>query len=432
MTALPHDADLERLRRANPVGPPPEDLSADAAAQALLAHITSLDESDAPPAASATATTARRRWRGPRTRVLALALVGAVAIGGVAYGAVRWSTDDLPAAGTGEDAFVLPETSILPGGYESTRPPLYGDLPSRPSIRFPAGTTYSAAVAAYLDARRAGDILPAGTHLTDPLPNGVIAQINDAGVRLDPAAPLGYDLDSGVIGTPGPAGTRIDAAKGALLPRCQILLGDEVPAADPTCPTGPAEVERYREVNGEWVPFDRGRVIPTDPTGPTTLALLNRPVTERDRLPDDIRTSIQTTAETLPVDAQAGVITPADMDNARLAGTALGARVWAIPGLGGTFCMLVAPPQPTYSLFTSTCATTRQLATRGIVTLTATDRRAGTELWALVADGYTTAAIDGGSPRPIRGNLIGLRSGLKGERVVTLKGPVGTRTVRVS
>lgn len=431
MTALPNDPDLDRLRRANPVGPPPDDLSADPAAQALLAHITSLDESDTPPATSAPATMARRRWRRPRTRVLALALVGAVAVGSVAYGAVRWSTDDLPAAGTGEDAFVLPETSILPGGYESTRPPLYKDLPSRPSIRFPAGTTYSAAVAAYLDARRTGDILPAGTHLTDPLPDGVISQINNTGVRLDPAAPLGYDLDSGIIATPPPGATRLSSNLGALLPRCQILLGDELPTADPACPAGPARVERYREINGEWTPFDHARVIPTDPNGPTTLSLLDHPVTEQDRVPDAIRTAILRSAETMPEDARSALNIPTDMDRAKLAGTALGARVWAVPAPGSMVCMLIGPRPKTYTSYLWACGSTRQLATRGVITLTETDRRSGTSLWALVADGYTTATIDGATPALIRGNLIALQSKRRGERVVTLRGPAGTRTVRV-
>lgn len=431
MMAIPNGPDLERLRAANPVGAPPEDLAAHPAAQTLLAYITTTDEEQARTPLGVERAVARRQRRRPHTRALALALVGAVAIGGIAYGAARWSTEDLPAAGTGEDAFVLPETSILPGGYESTRPPLYKNLPTRPSIQFPAGTTYGQAVASYLDARRAGGILPAGARLTDPLPDGVVAQINDVGMRLDPAAPLGYDLDSGIIATPGPDSTRINPAQGALLPRCQLLLGDEVPAADPACPTGSAQVERYREVDGRWVPFDRGRVIPTDPTGPTTLALLDRPLTERDRLPDDIRASIQTTAATLPVNARAGVVNPAAMDQARLAGTALGARVWVVPGSGSTFCMLVAPRQPTYSPYASTCASTRQLATRGAVTLTKTDRRTGTDMWIVVADGYATATIDGGTAQPIRGNLIGISAKPKRQHAVTLNGPAGTRTMRV-
>lgn len=115
MTPTFDDPTLKRLRRANPIGEPPADLADRPAARTLRSSIVQLEQDGPTPVA--------RRSRRRRQRGLALALVGAVAVAGVAYGAVRWSEDDLPAAGSGRDAFVLPETTLLPGGYTSTRAP---------------------------------------------------------------------------------------------------------------------------------------------------------------------------------------------------------------------------------------------------------------------------------------------------------------------
>lgn len=427
MTGIWNRADGERLRRANPVREAPDRISEHPSARALLSHITAMDRETvadvADVAAPAVTTGTRRR----AAKALAIALTGAVVAAGTAYGVARWSVDDLPPAGSGEDSFVLPETRILPGGYESTRPPLYRDLPRRPSIRFPAGTAYDDAATAYLSARRDGHVLPAGAILADPLPDGVVVQATSDGLRLDPAAPFGYDLDTGIVLTPGRGATRTPLVPAAILPRCQILLGAEAPARRPACPTGPAVVERHREVDGRWEPFDRVRVVPIDASGPTTLALLGRPIAPSDRLPDSLRTAVEAGEATLPPLARTfGSVTLSD---ARLAGGSLGERVWAIPGEGDEFCMLVAGRAG----YSATCGSVRRLAAFGALTLIRPNRRAGSgsKLWALVADGYSTARIDGGEPRPIRDNLVGFRSGREFGHVVTLSGVAGTRTVPV-
>lgn len=226
----------------------------------------------------------RRGWfsRGPRTYMIAAAL--ALVIGGGALAAGGWGISDLPPFGDDDrSAFVLPATDILPGGYERTRPPRYAELPERPSLLFPAGVGYTEALSEYATARAAGEILPAGVVLADPLPAGKVVMVRpDGRIALDPAAPFGYSATSGLV-------TTMSAPfNGRAIPiaRCQLLVGDDDPASPPCDQSGVRRTYVTEGVNGRWIPspnqealFDR--VLPAS----TQLSVLDDPAVPRVRLP---------------------------------------------------------------------------------------------------------------------------------------------------
>lgn len=115
----------------------------------------------------------------------------------------RWQATDLPAHGRGTDAFVAARRLELPGGRVRIGPPRFDELPARPGLLFPAGVRYRDAVEAYYLAREAVRELPNGVELVTPLPAGKVLELREDGrLVLDPAAPLGYDTQTGDVLTP--------------------------------------------------------------------------------------------------------------------------------------------------------------------------------------------------------------------------------------
>lgn len=209
----------------------------------------------APPEPTRAPTSARyRRWATPKR--LAGAIAGALLVSVTAVAAAGiFTTQDVPAFGPGNSAYVNQEvTKDSRGAIVSVRSPLYRALPSHPAIQFPAGVGYRAAVTALFEARVKGQAVPDGATLVDPLPSGRVVRVANNVVQLDPAAPIGYDLDSGRVvdasfSMPGnlteaELGERINEARrlglavprdgwvtAGPIPRCEISLGPTDQAA---------------------------------------------------------------------------------------------------------------------------------------------------------------------------------------------------------
>lgn len=412
---------VAQVRAGNPV-PRVPDVADQPLAEALLATILTLDRpATRNPAGGGVSR--RRRIR----RTTALALAGAVVAGGIAYGAVRWTNDDLPASGRDSAAFVLPDSTILPGGYERTRPPLYQDLPERPSIRFPVGITYAQALSDYYYARQAGEALPAGAELTDPLPAGVIAQISEGVVRLDPAAPAGYDLSNGQVSVFDSPPDRTPTV-GPLLGRCQILLGDDTPIGSPACPSGPATVRLVYERNGRWLPLGDMPIRPrtaTDAAGPTAVSLLSEaPATGNRRVPDDFVAQFTRMTDRTPTSPLAHY--QPDFAQARFAMRRGNTSYWLVPGRDGVVCTLAIGAKGNGI----SCNSLSMLATTGAIVQWGTD---GTQrrTWGVAADGYTRISAPDGTTQSITNNFFVINLHGRGESKLTLSGPAGTRSVNV-
>ena len=229
------------------------------------------------------ATGRRRSWRssrGPRTYLIAAVL--ALVVGGGAL-AAAWGLGGLPPFGRDpEQAFVLPATDILPGGYERTRPPRYDDLPPRPSLLFPEGVGYTEALRRYAGARAAGRVLPPGVVLADPLPAGKVAMVGAGGrIALDPAAAFGYSATTGLVTT------LVVPFNGRPVPlaRCQLLIGPDDPASPPCDRPGVRRTYVREGVGGRWIHspneeavFDR--LVPAS----TELSVIDHPTTPLVRL----------------------------------------------------------------------------------------------------------------------------------------------------
>lgn len=394
---------IARLAAANPVGRDP--LVDERVADALLSRIIAVPREPEP----ARAVPARRRLR----RAGVLALAGAVAVAGATYGAVRWSEDDLPPAGRGTEAFVLPATEMLPGGFTSRQAPRYEDLPPRPAILFPPGTSYAEAIAAYYAARERGEALPSSAGLTDPLPAGKVVQVGPAGLAIDPAAPVGYDLATGRVrffATAPPLGARTPAPP---LARCQVLLGP-ADSGSPDCPAPPALVEQVQEGGGVWHPAPPERVRPAPAAGPSSVALLERPAGRADAVPAAWRDP-----GAFSQFARAG----ARLDEARLALARGGERYWAIPAADGVVCLAGELD----GLAASSCNPLSVLAGSGAILVTSRRADGRTTTWGLVADGYAEVLLPDGTTRPVRDNFIAITT--DEEVTLRLRGPAGTRVV---
>ena len=215
------------------------------------------------------ATGRRRSWfssRGPRTYLVAAAL--ALVIGGGAL-AAAWSLGDVPAFGRDpEQAFVAPRTDILPGGYERSRPTRMAELPSRPSLRCPKGTTYTQAIAAYFAARQRGEVVPPGAELAAPLPDGKVVLVEGGRVSLDPAAPIGFNPATGLVGvlSAAPAGP-------IAIARCEVLLGDDPDSG--SCGDGTRLRFISEGVAGRWLPSEVGGIqIADSPLGRDVVSFI--------------------------------------------------------------------------------------------------------------------------------------------------------------
>lgn len=177
-----------------------------------------------------------------------------VVVASAAAAAAVIGDQGLPAFGEGNSAYIKQEVTRGPdGAITGVQPPLYTDVPSHPALRFKAGVSYQEAVTALFTSRVNGITVPEGATLVDPLPAGKVVNIDGDVVELDPAAPIGYDLDSGRITdasfsmpgnlTEAQLGERINEARreglvvprdgwvtAGPLPRCEISYGR---SADP-------------------------------------------------------------------------------------------------------------------------------------------------------------------------------------------------------
>jgi hypothetical protein len=394
--------DLEaRLRAAAEHLPSPDDRATDAARTAMHAALE-----DAPWRGGE-----RRqrpgRWPGSRPLLLTAAL--GVAVAGGALAASGWSVRDLPPFGHGDrDAFVLPATDVLPGGYERTRPPRYADLPPRPSLLFPAGVDYTKALTAYSATRVAGRVLPRGVVLDDPLPAGKVVMVRDDGrVAIDPAAPFGWSATTGLVVTlPGTfSGQPIAIA------RCQLLLGANDPNSPPCDAPGPRAYVR-EGVNGRWIPSPNEEdVADVLPPGSTELSVLTDP---------DVPTVPLRELQILnPAPPGGPALRPR---KARLALDEDGVRLIIVTFDENRLCFLEETAGQGAG---STCGPRSSFLSRGADLTGARYRSGPLRVSGLVGDGIDTVRTDDGRTIPVRNNVFTL-SPADTVRRLTFSGPVGT------
>lgn len=393
-------SDLEkRLRALADLLPDPEEQATDAARKAM--HEAR--------ASAPWATGRRRSWfsRGPRPYLLAAAV--ALVAAGAALAATHWSISDLPPFGDDDrEAFVLPATDILPGGYERTRPPRYADLPSRPSLLFTAGVDYSEALNQYIAARAKNRILPAGVVLEDPLPAGKVVLVTDGRVRLDPAAPLGYSATTGLVNVPS------GASEVPPIARCQLLLSLNDPDS-PSC-DAPGERRYVREgVNGRWIPSENAEAL-ADPlvSASTQLSVVDHPTTPifkitSDRIPqfsDSYRPRVGEARLALRTSEVTLVVVPATN-----AGLCLG----AISDKGSSW----------------TCGPRASMFGRGAVLLSEHSGGGRLRVSGFVGDGITVVRANDGTTAPVEHNAFTMAPSNLATRY-TFSGPVGSFTLTQS
>jgi hypothetical protein len=388
-----------RLRAAGTPLPAPGEAATRSARAAMHAALDAAPwAADAPP---------RRPWR--RARPLLLAAAIAVAVAGGALAATGWSVHDLPPFGDGgRDAFVLPATDVLPGGYERTRPPRYADLPERPSLRFPAGATYTEALTAYGAARAAGRVLPPGAVLDDPLPAGKVVLVRDDGrVAIDPAAPFGWSPTTGLVVTlPG----QFDGHPIAIA-RCQLLIGLDDPGS-PACDAPGARAYVREGVAGRWIPSpNEEEVADILPPGSTQLSLLDDP---------DVPAVPLHELELGHLRAP-GAATPRPT-RARLALDAGGVRLIVISFDGDRLCFVAQVAREGAS---GSCGPRSSFLSRGAQLTGGRFMSGPLRVSGLVGDGIDTVRTDDGRAVPVRNNVFTL-SPADGVRNLTFSGPVGT------
>jgi hypothetical protein len=351
----------------------------------------------------------RRRsgWRRPRPFLLATAIV--VVVAGGALAAANWSIRDLPPFGSQDrEAFVLPATDILPGGYERTRPPRYAELPERPSLLFPPGVGYTEALSAYAAARAAGEVLPPEVALTDPLPAGKVVMVrDDQRIALDPAAPFGYSATTGLVTTLpfGFDGNAIPIA------RCQLLIGAEDPESPACDAPGPRAYVR-EGVGGRWIPsLDEEDLF--DPVLPasTDLSVIDNPTAPVVRVP-------ARALAPLPRDGSA----PATGSSpGRLALSVDGVRLIVVPLPGGRICFVTQ----TGAGSGSRCGPRDGYLARGAAISGGRYGDLPPRLSGLVGDGIERVSTDDGRVTQVVNNVFTFSPADDIGRL-TFSGPVGT------
>lgn len=347
----------------------------------------------------------RRLWR--RSRPFLLATAAALVIAGGALAASGWSVRDLPPFGSGDrEAFVMPTTDVLPGGYPRTRPPRYADLPVRPSIVFPAGLDYTQALQAYAAARAHGATLPAGAVLDDPLPEGKAVQVRDDGrIALDPAAPLGWAPVSGLVKT-----LAVPFSGGAIpIARCQLLIGSRDPDSPACDAPGPRAYVR-EGVNGRWLPSPNEEEL-DDPLVPasTEISVVDHPSTPLITLPPQL----------LPTGGDPGSRTRRPLQ-ARMALDEDGTRLLVATYAGGGLCFIAQSRAGA----SSTCGPRSTFLSRGATLNGFRSRGAVPQLFGLVGDGITEVTADDGRRVAVTNNVFRI-SPSEGVSRLTFTGPVG-------
>jgi hypothetical protein len=156
--------------------------------------------------AAAAAAVARRRRHRVRT-VASVALAGAVLGGGVGAAAVVLRDEGGPAVPAGPEArAAISESAVLaraPWLVQPNGAPHLSTVRLLPSLRFPAGTTYRAAVLRLVRSVAARGTLPKGAALGPPLPRQAVWSAGkDRPARLSLTAPFGYAVPEGRISAP--------------------------------------------------------------------------------------------------------------------------------------------------------------------------------------------------------------------------------------
>lgn len=358
-----------------------------------------------------------RSWFGrARTRPYLLAAAALLAVAGGALAAGAWSLDDLPPFGNrAEEAFVLPSTDILPGGYERTRPPRYSDLPARPGLLFPKGVGYTQALTRYAAARARQQVLPAGVELTDQLPQGKVVMVRDGRVVLDPAAPYGYAATTGLVNTlPRPY-------DGDALPiaRCQLLIGPEDPESPACDDRGVARTYVREGVNGRWVPSpNEEELLDPDVRASTELSVLTDPSVPRITLPGNMGEMLRASFRTPGWGTTRPII-------ARQA-QKVGGVTLVVATAGSRLCLVQIGGGGTGSL----CGTQRGFLRRGAAISGGRYLRGPLRLSGLVGDGVTEVRTDNGIVVPVVNNTFTFQPA-DGIRTLTFSGPIGTFSLPV-
>ncbi len=108
------------------------------------------------------------------------------------------------APGVGARLSADPLLRRAPWLFQRGASPSYRAAPELPSLVYPRGTTYSAAVTQLIGAVGETGALPRGARLGPPLPDGVVFSTQTATREpaLDLRAPMGFDPDSGAVAAP--------------------------------------------------------------------------------------------------------------------------------------------------------------------------------------------------------------------------------------
>ena len=137
-------------------------------------------------------------------RVLLLAAAAVVVLGGGAAatavmmgggGDTTVPLRDASAAAVRESPVLARAAWLVPG----RAPVRIQEAPPGPSLRFPPGTTYPAALRSLVASLAADGTLPDQARLAAPLARGVVFAPLATGARLDLTAPFGYSRPSGVV-----------------------------------------------------------------------------------------------------------------------------------------------------------------------------------------------------------------------------------------
>ena len=357
------------------------------------------------------------RWiRRNRPLAIGLAFVAAT---GTAWAAANWTQADLPAfGGSGPDAFVLPETDLLPGGAERRRAPFLDEVPERPAIAFPEGVTYRAALRSYYLARQAGRVLPKGSRVVPPLPSGIAVRVApDGHLELDPSAPLGFAVESKQVLWLDRAPRLGDAPPA--IPRCQVLLQNSQPDAG-TC--GPGGTESVREgADGRWLPSPEKPVLGA-PKGSDSLGILARA-----RRPEDGLAAANVGPPAgLGIDSGSRGFLPtrSELQRSRLAREVQENSYHVVETSGG-LCLV----ERGSGGGGMTCDSSRTLSDRGHISLVAggDDDKRSWRIAGIVGDGFDSVAASEGAESDVVGNVYVLQVATIPDRLV-FSGPAGEFT----
>lgn len=156
-------------------------------------------------AVDAASARARRAPRGRRRTFAVLAIAGALVGGGMATAAMVFERGEPAVPATPAARAAIGESGVLasaPWLFQAEGGQSVRAVPRLPSLRFPPGTTYRAALDALVRSVIADGTLPDGARLARPLPPGVVWRRSRTAPRLDLAAPAGYARPQGIIQAP--------------------------------------------------------------------------------------------------------------------------------------------------------------------------------------------------------------------------------------